>query len=196
MNIVVHRIWKSAFAPVLLWGVAGSVWWWIAAGWYENLLGEIAFDLFPKDHVFLYLKDHVFSIGLNVSNGDASPELTFTSHNFGFGLVVTGAVIMGMRGRAWILRLIGLACVWTLLMVMHTGLLVAASRVYPSAASQQEVPLGFSIFLKTVHPVVAVLPIVIIMLWMLIPLEMFIKKDGRDIGVRRIPRRKRKKRSR
>ncbi len=155
--------------PVLLWAIIGFTGWYLAANSYERFLGGIAWDLFPQKEVFLALKDHVFSIGL-IGAGDAAlPQLTFISHNFGFGLVVTGSVILGTRGRSWGLRIIGLCCAWLLLLLTQTGLLVAAAHTYRLAVTQAEIPLGFSVFVKSVHPTVVILPIVIIALWLMIP---------------------------
>ena len=157
--------------PVLLWAIIGFAAWHLAAQSYERLLGGIAWDLFPQKEVFLSLKDHVFSIGLRVVDETAIPQISLISHNFGFGLVVTGSVILGTRGRSRGLRLIGLCCAWLLLLLTQAGLLVAASHTYLMAASQSETPLGFSVFVKTVHPTVVILPIVIIVLWLVIPFE-------------------------
>ena len=157
--------------PVLLWAIIGFAAWHLAAQSYERLLGGIAWDLFPQIEVFLALKDHVFSIGLIGAGNTPLPQLTLLSHNFGFGLVVTGSVILGTRGRSWGLRLIGLCCAWLLLLLTQTVLLVAAVHTYQTAATQPEIPLGFSVFIKSVHPTVTILPIVIIVLWLVIPFE-------------------------
>ena len=53
----------------------------------------------------------------------------------------------------------------------EAGLLVAAAHTYLMAASQSEIPLEFSVFVKSVHPTVAILPIAIIVLWLVIPFE-------------------------
>ena len=170
MNAVVRRI-PSQITHIVLWAITGFVVWYFAANSYERLLGGIAWDLFPQKEVFLALKYHVFSIGLIGAGNTPLPQLTLISHNFGFGLVVTGSVILGTRGRSRGLRLIGLCCAWLLLLLTQAGLLVAASHTYLMAASQSEIPLGFSVFVKSVHPAVAILPIAIIVLWLVIPFE-------------------------
>ena len=157
--------------PVLLWTIIGCATWYLAAYSYERLLGDIAWDLFPQKEVFLALKDHVFSIGLIGAGDIPLPQLTLISHNCGFGLVVTGSVILGTRGRSWGLRLIGLCCAWLFLLLTQTGLLVAAAHTYLMATTQSEIPLAFSVFVKSVHPTVVILPIVIIVLWLVIPFE-------------------------
>jgi len=166
-----RRISSARVTPVLLWAIIGFTGWYLAANSYERFLGGIAWDLFPQKEVFLALKDHVFSIGLIGAGNTPLPQLTLISHNFGFGLVVTGSVILGTRGRSWGLRLIGLCCAWLLLLLTQTGLLVAAAHTYLMAATQSEIPLGFSVFVKSVHPTVAILPIAIIVLWLVIPFE-------------------------
>ena len=171
MNSVVRRISSAYVTPVLLWAIIGFAAWYLAAQSYERLLGGIAWDLFPQKEVFLSLKDHVFSIGLRVVDEKAIPQLSLISHNFGFGLVVTGSVILGTRGRSWAMRLIGLCCAWLILLLTQTGLLVAAAHTYRLAVTQAEIPLGFSVFVKSVHPTVVILPIVIIVLWLVIPFE-------------------------
>ena len=170
MNSVVRRI-PSQITHIVLWAITGFAAWYFGAHSYERFLGGIAWDLFPQKEVFLALKDHVFSIGLIGAGNTPLPQLTLISHNFGFGLVVTGSVILGTRGRSWGLRLIGLCCAWLLLLLTQVGLLVAAAHTYLMAASQSEIPLGFSVFVKSVHPTVAILPIVIIVLWLVIPFE-------------------------
>jgi len=170
VNSVVRRI-PSQITHIVLWAITGFAVWYLAANSYERLLGGIAWDLFPQKEVFLALKDHVFSIGLIGAGNTALPQLTLISHNFGFGLVVTGSVILGTRGRSWGLRIIGLCCAWLLLLLTQTGLLVAAAHTYLIAATQSEIPLGFSVFVKSVHPTVVILPIVIIVLWLEIPFE-------------------------
>ena len=75
------------------------------------------------------------------------------------------------REHSWAFHLIGLCCAWLLLLLTQAGLLVAAAHTYLMAASQSEIPLGFSVFVKSVHPTVAILPIVIIVLWLVIPFE-------------------------
>ncbi len=157
--------------PVLLWTIIGCATWYLAAYSYERLLGDIAWDLFPQKEVFLALKDHVFSIGLVGAGNTSLPQLTLISHNFGFGLVVTGSVILGVGRRSWVSRLIGLCCAWLSLLLTQVGLLVAAAYTYLVAAAQAEIPLGFSMFIKAVHPTVVILPIVIIVLWLVIPFE-------------------------
>ena len=75
------------------------------------------------------------------------------------------------RGRSWTLHLIELCCAWLLLLLTQAGLLVAAAHTYLLATTQLEIPLGFSVFIKSVHPTVAILPVVIIVLWQVIPFE-------------------------
>jgi len=183
VNSVVRRI-PSQITHIVLWAITGFAVWYLAANSYERLLGGIAWDLFPQKEVFLALKDHVFSIGLIGAGNTPLPQLTLISHNFGFGLVVTGSVILGTRGRSWGLRLIGLWCAWLLLLLTQTGLLVAAAHTYLMAASQSEIPLGFSVFVKSVHPTVVILPIVIIVLWLVIPFE---KRLSRVMNIARRP---------
>ena len=150
----------------------GFIAWYLIAQPYERLLGDIAWDLFPKKEVFLHLaEDHVFSIGLRDAGDATIPQLTLIGHNFGFGLVITGSVILGTRDRTWILRFIGLCCAWLLLLLTQTGILVAAAHTYLLAATRPETSLGFSLFIKSVHPTVAVFPIVIIVMWLVIPFE-------------------------
>jgi hypothetical protein len=134
-------------------------------------LGSIAWNLFPQKEVFLSLQDHAFSIGMRIVDETATPELTLISHNFGFGLVVTGSVILGTRGRSWALRLIGLCCAWLLLLLTQAGLLVAAAHAYLLAVTQSEASLWVSVFIKSVHPMVAILPILMIAIWLAIPFE-------------------------
>jgi len=166
-----HRISPAHVTSVLLWAIIGFAAWYLAAHPYERLLGSIAWDFFPQKEVFLALKDHVFSIGLTGGGDTPLPQLTLISHNFGFGLVVTGSVILGTRERSWGLRFIGLCCAWLILLLTQAGLLAAAAYTYLVAASQSEIPLGFSLFVKSVHPIVVILPIVIIVLWLVIPFE-------------------------
>lgn len=148
--------------------------------------------MFPQKHVFLSLKDHVFSIGMVGISEKAFPELTLTSHNFGFGMIVTGSVILGTRSRSWTSRLIGLCCAWLLLLITQVVLLVTAAHVYLAASTQLQVPLAFSMFLKSVHPTVAVLPIVIIVLWLALPFEIHMSRSQpKGLGLRLLRRKRR-----
>ena len=171
MNSVVRRISSASVTHVLLWAVVGSITWYFAALTYERLLGNISWEYFPQKEVFLSLKDHVFSIGLSRDVDTPIPQLALISHNFGFGLVVTEAVILGVRGRSWALRFVGLFCAWVLLLLTQTGLLVMAAHSYRLSVTQSEIHAWASIFIKSVHPTVAILPIVVIVLWLLIPFE-------------------------
>ena len=118
---------SSQITLIVLWAITGFAVWYFAADSYERLLGGIAWDLFPQKEVFLALKDHVFSIGLIGTGNTPLPQLTLISHNFGFGLVVTGSVILGVGRRSWVSRLIGLCCAWLSLLLTQVGLLVAAA---------------------------------------------------------------------
>ena len=169
MKSAVGKIASAHVTPILLWSITGFAAWYLAAHSYERLLGNIAWSLFPQTEVFLTLKDHVFSIGPRLAGEVAFPQLTITSYNFGFGLIVTGSVILGIRGRSWRVRFIGLCCAWLILLLTQTGLLVAAAHTYRLAVSQSEIPFGFSLFIKSVHPIITLLPIVIIVLWVAIP---------------------------
>lgn len=148
-----------------MWAIIGFVVWHLFAHSYEGFLGGVAWDFFPQEEVFLALEDHIFSIGLRVVDETTIPQLTLISHNFGFGLVITASVILGARGRSWALRVMGLCCVWVILMLTQTMVLVAAAHTYQMAATQPEVPLSFSMFIKSVHPTVTVLPISFILMW-------------------------------
>ena len=75
------------------------------------------------------------------------------------------------REHSWAFHLIGLCCAWLLLLLTQAGLLVAVAHTYLLAATQSEIPLGFSVFIKSVYPTVAILPVVIIVLWPVIPLK-------------------------
>jgi len=108
---------------------------------------------------------------MRIVDETATPGLTLISHNFGFGLIVTGSVILGTRGRSWVLRLIGLCCAWLILLLTQAGLLVAAAHAYLLAVTQSEASLWVSVFIKSVHPMVAILPILMIAIWLAIPFE-------------------------
>ncbi len=147
--------------------------WLLIADSYEHFLGSLAWDLFPQKDVLLNLKDHVFTIALRSVSDTVVPQLTLVSHNFGFGFVITGAVIMGTKGKSWALRVTGLSCAWLVLLTTQTVLLVAAAHTYRMAITQSELPLAFSVFIKSVHPTVTILPVVIIVLWLVAPFEKF-----------------------
>jgi len=167
----VHRISSANVIPIALWAITGFAAWYLTAQYYERFLGTLAWDFFPQKDTVLSLNDHVFSIGLRFADETTTPHLKLISHNFGFGLVITGAIILGTRVRSWAMRLIGLFCAWLILLLTQTGLLVAAAHTYQIALTQSEVPLVFSVFINAVHPIVTIMPIVIIVLWLLIPIE-------------------------
>ena len=75
------------------------------------------------------------------------------------------------REHSWTLHLIGLCCAWLLLLLTQAGLLVAVAHTYLLAATQSEILLGFSVFIKSVYPTVAILPVVIIVVWPVIPFK-------------------------
>ena len=81
------------------------------------------------------------------------------------------AIPSDTREHSWALHRIGLCCAWLLLLLTQAGLLVAVAHTYLLAVTQSEIPLGFSVFIKSVHPTVAILPVVIIVLWQVIPFE-------------------------
>lgn len=172
MNSILRRISTAYVTPIVLLAIIGFAGWHFASESYENFLGNVAWNLFPQDTVFLALKNHVFSIGLTNTGITTLPQLTLMGHNFGFGLIVTWSIILGTRGRSWILRLSGLFFAWLFLWLTHTGVLVAAAHTYSLAVTQSEVPVGFYVFINSVHPTVTILPVVIILLWLVIPFGM------------------------
>ncbi len=155
----------------LLWSIAGFTVWLLGASWYENLLGDIAWHFFPREDVFLYLKNHVFSIGLTEPGRSSLPQLTFNSHNSGFGFIVTGAIILGSRHRSWSLRIMGLVTSWFLLLITHICLLVLAVQTYSLAMAKPDSILPFSIFVKSVHPTITLVPIIITIVWLMTSLQ-------------------------
>lgn len=159
-------------APVLLWGAAVSIAWYFDGASYERLLASLASAHLPNG-VYLHIGEHVFSIGLVRSAGLEAPALTILSHNFGFGLVVTGATILGARTQSWPIRSLGLGIAWALLLTVQVGLLVglqaAVGHAYPQANEQVAFPVGLRVLLRSVHPIVAVFPVAIVVMWLLIP---------------------------
>lgn len=180
--------------PIVLWAMTGFFAWYFAAHSYERLLGNMAWGLFPQEEVFLALENHAFSIGLRVVAETTIPELTLTSHNFGFGLVVTGSVILGTRGRSWTLRLMGFSCTWLLLLLAQVGLLTTAGHAYLSIATQSQTSLWISGFANAVHPIVAIAPILMTMVWLAVPFEVLGPQGPRGERVRSSRRRSKRAR--
>jgi len=60
-----------------------------------------------------------------------------------FGLVVTGAIILGTNKDSWKLRFISLCCVWLFLFCIQTVLLITAAHTYKSAMTEAKITLGF-----------------------------------------------------
>ena len=173
MKSVVHRILSARMIPVIIWAITGFIFWYFFASSYERFLGNAVWDMFPQKEVFLNLSDHVFTIGLKIPDESTVPNLTLLGHNFGFGLIITGSIILGTRGRQWILRLVGLLFTWIALFITHIIVLVVAAHTYQNASIQPEIPLGFSIFINLVHPTVTVLPIVIALIWFVVPFNQY-----------------------
>lgn len=154
---------------VAAWAIIGFVTWHMTATTYERLLGSVAWEYFP-DKVFLNLREgHVFAIGLKDAVDTAPPQLTLQSHNFGYGLILTGSIILGTTGRTLIARSMGLISVWLLLFLSQAGLLVAAAHNYLSATTQSDISGGVAVFIKSVHPTVTILPVLLVVSWLAIP---------------------------
>lgn len=187
----------TTVTPILLLALVGATGWFVFAESYEQLLGNIAWDLFPQKEIFLSLNNHVFSIGLRSQGDVIIPHLTLIGHNFGFGLVVTGAVILGKRGNSWPLRFLGLGCVWIFLLITQIVLIVLAAHTYLFAVTQPNIPWGFRAFVNSVHPTVTLLPVAIVVIWIVIPFEKYYRvlRDGwqREFAHNRPRHRKRKK---
>ena len=99
---------SSWMIRTLVWATALGVAWYFIGPVYARLLGSFVYR-FLSEGTFLFLKSQVFSIGLGHPSTFGGPLLELTAHNFGFGLVVTGAVVLGTPGRSWALRSAALA---------------------------------------------------------------------------------------
>ena len=113
----------------LLWAVALGVTWYFIAHLYGRLLGNFVYQYLP-DGIFMFLHSQVFFIGLGHPNTLEGPHLEIMAHNFGFGLVVTGAVVLGTQWRSRELRAVALAAGWILLFLTHAAVLVWATKAY------------------------------------------------------------------
>ena len=117
----------------------------------------------------LLVKNSNFAI--NTMNNTSLPHLNFLSHNFGFGLIIITAVILGTYNRSWKFRLISLACAWLFLLFTQASLLVMGAYSYKLAFSDAKIGWGFSMFVEIVHIIVTILPIIVSVLWLMIPFQ-------------------------
>lgn len=159
----------SHLIPVLFWAVAASIAWYFGGASYERFLAALTSSHLPQG-VYLRVGEHMFAIGILGAAGPERPGFSIISHNFGFGLVVTTAVILGTRGHLWRVRLLGLGATWILLALMQVWVLVTVAHVYVEVAGQPTVSWGSRMFIKAIHPVVAVAPAAIVVVWILAPM--------------------------
>ena len=83
--------------------------------------------------------------------------------------MVTGAVVLGTQGRSWTLQGLALAGAWILLFLVQVWVLTGASSAYISIAQQEEASLVVRLFFQALHPTVIILPLVLAVLWLLMP---------------------------
>ena len=154
----------------LLWAVALGVTWYFIAHIYGRLLGNFVYQYLP-DGIFMLLHSQVFFIGLGHPNTLEGPHLEIMAHNFGFGLVVTGAVVLGTQGRSWALRSVALAGIWFFLFLTHALVVVWGAKGYLADFGDDGASWVTSLYSQGVHPTVIVLPLLVAVIWLLLSLE-------------------------
>lgn len=171
INLIIRPFLSSQIVLVLIWATIGFALWYLFANTYTLFIGRLAWEYFPNN-VILSVTDHHFIIVLkNAINNSQSPPMQLLIHNFGFGLVITSAIILGTNKDSWKLRFISLCCVWLFLFFIQTGLLITAAHTYKSAMTEAKITLGFTIFIKSLHFIVTVLPIMLSALWLIAPFQ-------------------------
>lgn len=162
----------------VVWVLVLGTLWYVAGGVYERLLANVVAKLLPAN-TFLALKDNTFFIGYGPPQRPLGPMLQFVSHNFGFGLALAGAVVLGAPGRSWRSRLAGLVAVSVLLFMSHVWVLVQAATL--EAWDARDV-LGLRLgrfLLWGMYASSAVVPGVLAVVWLLLPLGMKKVKERR-----------------
>ena len=159
---------SSWIVRTLLWAAALGITWYFMGHIYDRFLGSFVHQFLPSG-TFLLLKSQVFLIGLDHPSTFDGPILEIPAHNFGFGLVVTGAVVLGTQGPSWALRAMALAGGWLLLFLTHASVLVWGSKAYYADLRDDSVPLVTFLYLQGLHPIVIVLPLLMVVIWLLLP---------------------------
>ena len=95
INLIIRPFLSSQIVLVLIWATIGFALWYLFANTYTLFIGRLAWEYFPNN-VILSVTDHHFIIVLkNAINNSQSPPIQLLIHNFGFGLVITSAIILG-----------------------------------------------------------------------------------------------------
>jgi hypothetical protein len=125
--------------------------------------------IFWPNGTFVFHRDHTFGIGLGNPASFSGPLLEFQGHNFGFGLLVFGAAVLGTSGRSILTRAATLAIGWTLLFATHAGVITVGALSYRSLASSGSVPsVAVELFFDGLHAVLIVLPLAMAVGWVLV----------------------------
>ncbi|MQF49142.1 hypothetical protein FIM08_04535 [SAR202 cluster bacterium AC-647-N09_OGT_505m] len=151
----------------LLWATALGITWYFISLIYGRLLGSFVHRFLPGD-IFLLLESEVFYIGLGHPSTFDGPLLEIMTHNFGFGLVVTGAVVLGTQWRSWEVRIVALAAGWSLLFLTHAAVLVWATKAYNADLQNDSESVAALLYVYGIHLTVIVIPLLMAVIWLLL----------------------------
>jgi hypothetical protein len=151
----------------LLWATALGITWYFISLTYGRLLGSFVHRSLPSD-IFLLLESQVFYIGVGHPSTFDGPLLEIMAHNFGFGLVVIGAVVLGTQWRSWKLRVVALAAGWILLFLTHAAVLVWATKAYISDLESDSESVTALLYVYGIHLAVIVIPLLMAVIWLLL----------------------------
>jgi len=157
----------SWIVRTLLWAAALGITWYFISLIYGRLLGSFVHRFLPGD-IFLLLESQVFYIGLGHPSTFDGPLLEIMAHNFGFGLVVTGAVVLGTQWRSWELRVVSLAAGWMFLFLTHATVLVWAIKAYISDLQSDSESVAALLYVYGIHFAVIVIPLLMAVIWLLV----------------------------
>ena len=157
----------SWIVRTLLWAAALGITWYFISLIYGRMLGSFVHRFHPGD-VFLLLESQVFYIGMGHPSTFDGPLLKIMAHNFGFGLVVTGAIVLGTQWRSWQLKVAALAAGWMFLFLTHAAVLVWAIKAYISGFQSDSASVNLLLYVHGIHFAVIVIPLLMAVIWLLL----------------------------
>ena len=151
----------------LLWASFLGITWYFIGIIYGGLLGSFVHRFLPGD-TFLLLKSQVFYIGLGHPQTFEGPLLQIMAHNFGFGLVVTGALVLGTQWRSWRLRVVALILGWMFIFLIHACVLVWSAKAYLADFQSDSASVTALLYVYGIHLAVIVMPLLMAVIWLML----------------------------
>ena len=158
---------SSWIVRTLLCAAALGITWYFMGHIYGRFLGSFVHQFLPSG-TFLLLKSQVFLIGLDHPSTFYGPILEIPAHNFGFGLVVTGAIVLGTQWRSWQLRVAALVAGWMFLFLTHAAVLVWGTKAYNADLQSDSESVAALLYVYGIHLAVIVIPLLMAVIWLLL----------------------------